>query len=53
MLANGQKEIPDDAINIIERFLKLIFDRTSTWPKLDHERRKLFPHNKLGATNLA
>ena len=47
MLANGPKEIPDDAMNIIERFVILMFDRTSTCTKVDHARRKLFPQEKL------
>lgn len=43
MLANGPKEIPDDAVNI-ERFVILLFDRTSTCTKA---RRKLFPWTNL------
>ena len=43
MLANGPKEIPDDAMNIIERFVILLFERTSTCTQVDHARRKLFP----------
>ena len=43
ILADGPKEIPDDAVNIIERFVILLFDRTSTCTKVDHARRKLFP----------
>ena len=43
MLAYGPKEITDDAMNIIERFVILLFDRTSTYTKVDHARRKLFP----------
>ena len=43
MLADGPKEIPDDAMNIFERFAILLFDRTSTCTKVDHARRKLFP----------
>ena len=39
--ACGSKEIPDDAVNIIERFVILMFDRTSTCTKLDHAKRKL------------
>ena len=46
MLADGPKEIPDDAMNIIERFVILLFDRTSTWTKVDHARRKLFPRKQ-------
>jgi len=41
MLAYGPKEIPDDAMNIIERFVILLFDSTCT--KVDHAKRKLFP----------
>ena len=43
MLADGPKDIPDDAMNIIERCVILLFDRTSTCIKVDHARRKLFP----------
>ena len=52
MPASGTKEIPDDAMNIIERFVILLFDRTSTCSKVDHARRKLFPRKKLAAANL-
>ena len=38
-LADETKEIPYDAMNTIERFVTLLFDRT----KVDHARRKLFP----------
>ena len=47
MLAYGPKEIPDDAVNIIERFVRLLFDRTSTCTKVDHARRKFFPRKHL------
>ena len=43
MLGNGPKVIPDDAMNIIERFVVLLFDRTSTCDKVNDARRKLFP----------
>ena len=46
MLADGPKEIPDGAINIIERFVILLFDRTSTCTKVAHARRKLFPRKE-------
>ena len=47
MLANGPKEIPDDAMSIIERFVILLFDRTSTCTKVDQARKKLFPPKSL------
>jgi len=40
---DGAKEIPDDAMTIIERFVILLFYRTSTCTKVDRARRKLFP----------
>jgi len=43
MLADGPKEIPDDAMIIIERSVILLFDRASTCTKVDRARRKLFP----------
>ena len=43
MLADEPKEIPDDAMHIIERFVILLFDRTSTFTKVDHAERNLFP----------
>ena len=43
MLADGPKEIPKDAINIIGRFVILLFGRTSTYTNVDHPRRKLIP----------
>ena len=43
MLADGPREIPVDAMNITEKFVILLFDRTSTCTKVDHARRKLFP----------
>jgi len=43
MLADGPKKVPDDAVNIIERFVIFLFDRTSTCTKVDHAKRKLFP----------
>jgi len=46
ILADGPKEIHDDAMNIIERFVILLFDRTSTFTKVDDPRRKLFPWRK-------
>ena len=42
MFADRPDEIPDDAMNTIERFVILLFDRTSTCTKVDHARRKLF-----------
>ena len=52
MLPGGPKEIPDDALNIIEKFIILLFDRTSACTKVDHARRKLFPRKKLGKSRL-
>ena len=43
MLAYGPKEIAYDAVNIIERFVILLCDRTSACTKVDHAKRKLFP----------
>ena len=43
MLADEPKEIPDDAMHVIERFVILLFDITSTFTKVDHAERKLFP----------
>lgn len=43
MLASGPKEMPDDALDIIERFVTLLYDRTSTCTKVNDARRKLFP----------
>ena len=42
-----------DAMNIMNRFVILLFDRTSTCTKVDYARRKLFQRNKLGAANPA
>ena len=54
MLAYGSKEIPDDAVNIIERFVILLLDRTSTCTKVNHAKRKEALSTKtLGATNPA
>jgi len=47
MLADGPKEILDVAMNIIERFVILLFDRISTCTKVDHARKKLFPQKNL------
>jgi hypothetical protein len=41
MLTNGPSEIPDDAMKTIERFVILLYDRTSTYTEVDHARRKL------------
>ena len=35
MLADGPKEIRDDAMNIIERLVIFLFDRTSSCTKVD------------------
>ncbi|KAK2182932.1 hypothetical protein NP493_332g03016 [Ridgeia piscesae] len=43
MLADRPKEIPDGAMNIIEKFVILLFDRTSTCTKADQARRKFCP----------
>ena len=42
ILADGPKEILDDVMNISERFVILLFDRTSTCTKVDQAKRKLF-----------
>ena len=46
MLADGPEEIPDDSMNIIERFVILLFDKISTCTKVNHARRKLFPRKQ-------
>ena len=43
MHASGPKEIPDDAVNIIERCVILLFDGSSICSKVDHARRKSVP----------
>ena len=53
MPADGPDEILDDVMNTIERFVILLFDRTSTCTKVDHARRKIFPRKQLGAANHA
>ena len=49
-LADGPKEIPDDAISIIERFVILLFDRTSTCTNVNMQDGRSF-HEKLAAAN--
>ena len=51
MLADGPYGIPDDTMNIMDRFVIPLFDRTSTCTKVDHARRKLFPRKINGAAN--
>ena len=46
MLSCGPKEIPDHPMDVIERFVILLFDRTSTHTKVDRARMKLFPRRK-------
>jgi len=53
MLADGPKEIPNDALNIIARFVIVLFDRTSTFTKVDHARGIYFHGQKLGAAKHA
>jgi len=43
ILTDGPKEIPDNVMNIIERFVIFLFDRTSTCTKGGCPRRKIFP----------
>ena len=43
MLENGPTQIPDNAMNIIERFGVLLFDNTITCTKVDHASKKLYP----------
>jgi len=38
-----QREISDGAMNIIVRFVILLFDRTNASTNVDRARRKLFP----------
>ena len=46
MHGDGPQEIPDGAVNVIERFVILLFDRTSTCTKVAHARRNLFPRKQ-------
>ena len=46
LLANGPKVIPDQAMDAIERFVTLLFDRTSPYAKVDLARMKIFPHKQ-------
>ncbi len=43
MLASRPKVIPDNAMNMIERFVILLFDRTSTCTEVNDARWKVFP----------
>ena len=43
MFTYGPNEITDDAVNIMERFVILLFDRTSTCTKVEHAKRTFFP----------
>jgi len=45
IVADGPKEIPDDARNIIESFAILLFERTRSCTKVDRARRNVFPRN--------
>ena len=42
MLSSAPRDIPDDAMRIIERFGILLYDRTSKCTDIDKARRKLF-----------
>jgi len=45
MLSFALRDIPDDAMRIIERFMILLYDRTSKCTDIDKARRKLFARN--------
>ena len=47
MLQEAPIEVPENAITIIERFVVLLFDKTSTCTKVDNARKKLFPRKSL------
>ena len=51
MLANGPKEIPDEAMNSIERFVIPVFEWTGTCNKVNDARRKLFPWKNISSAN--
>ena len=42
LLTSATRDIPDDAMRIIERFVILLYDRTSKCTDIDKGRRKLF-----------
>jgi len=42
LLSSAPRDIPDDAMRIIERFVILLYDRTSRCTDIDKARRKLF-----------
>jgi len=42
LLSSAPRDIPDDATRIIERFVILLYDRTSKCTDIDKARRKLF-----------
>lgn len=42
LLSSAPRDIPDDAMRIIERFVILLYDRTSKCTDIDKARRKLF-----------
>ena len=46
MFVDGPKEIPDDAMNTIERFVILLFDRTSTCTKVNMQEGSSFYEKK-------
>jgi len=45
LLSSAPRDIPDDAMRIIERFVILLYDRTSKCTDIDKARRKLFARN--------
>ena len=47
MLADGPKVIPDDAMNRIERFVILLFDRTRSCTKVDHATSSFHEQNSV------
>ncbi|KAL8559114.1 hypothetical protein ACOMHN_046162 [Nucella lapillus] len=42
LLSSAPRDIPDDAMRIIERFVILLYDRTSKCTDIDKARRKIF-----------
>jgi len=53
VLPGGQMEIRDDAMEIIVRFVILLFDRTSTWSNVYRVRKESLSMKKLDAANPA
>jgi len=45
LLSFAPRDVPDDAMRIIERFVIMLYDRTSKYTDIDKARRKLFARN--------